>query len=92
MNNGMAQALQNLDQALGHVLEVRADVGVRMSQVENQLNINEDFTLQLQDSLSDIQDLDYAEAISRLNLQLTALQAAQQAYVKVQGLSLFNYL
>jgi len=42
--------------------------------------------------LSDIQDVDYAEAISRLNLQLTALQAAQQTYVKVQGLSLFNYL
>ncbi|MDX2464264.1 MAG: flagellar hook-associated protein FlgL [Porticoccus sp.] len=92
VNNGMGQALNNLDQALGHVLEVRADVGVRQSRVENQLNINESFTLQLQGTLSDIQDLDVAEAISRLNLQLTALQAAQQTYVKVQGLSLFNYL
>lgn len=92
VNNGMAQALNNLDQALGHVLEVRSDVGVRLSQVDNQRSINESFTLQLQDTLSDIQDVDYAEAISRLNLQLTALQAAQQTYVKVQGLSLFNYL
>ena len=92
VNNGMAQGLNNLDQALGHVLEIRAEVGVRMNHVENQININESFTLQLQDSLSDIQDLDYAEAISRLNLQLTALEAAQQTYVKVQGLSLFNYL
>lgn len=92
VNNGMGQALNHLDQALGHVLEVRADVGVRLSRVESQLNINESFTLQLQETLSGIQDLDYAEAISRFNLQLTALQAAQQAYVKVQGLSLFNYL
>lgn len=92
VNNGMAQALNNLDQALGHVLEVRSDVGVRLSQVDNQRSINDSFTLQLQDTLSDIQDVDYAEAISRLNLQLTALQAAQQTYVKVQGLSLFNYL
>jgi flagellar hook-associated protein 3 FlgL len=92
VNNGMGQALNNLDQALGHVLEVRAGVGVRQSQVDNQRNINESFTLQLEDTLSGIQDLDYAEAISRLNLQLTALQAAQQTYVKVQGLSLFNYL
>tara|TARA_R110002074_G_scaffold30521_1_gene86369 strand:- start:331 stop:1533 length:1203 start_codon:yes stop_codon:yes gene_type:complete len=92
VNNGMGQALNNIDQALGHVLEVRADVGVRQSRVDNQLNINESFTLQLQGTLSDIQDLDVAEAISRLNLQLTALQAAQQTYVKVQGLSLFNYL
>lgn len=92
VNNGMGQALNNIDQALGHVLEVRADVGVRLNQVETQRSINESFTLQLESTLSDIQDLDYAEAISRLNLQLTALQAAQQTYVKVQGLSLFNYL
>jgi flagellar hook-associated protein 3 FlgL len=92
VNNSMGQALNNLDQALGHVLEIRSDVGVRLSQVDNQRSINESFTLQLQDTLSDIQDVDYAEAISRLNLQLTALQAAQQTYVKVQGLSLFNYL
>ncbi|MEH6616212.1 MAG: flagellar hook-associated protein FlgL [Porticoccus sp.] len=92
VNNGMGQALNNLDQALGHVLEVRASVGVRLSQVESQQNINESFTLQLQGTLSGIQDLDYTEAISRFNLQLTALQAAQQSYVKVQGLSLFNYL
>jgi len=36
--------------------------------------------------------LDYAQAASRLNMQMTGLQAAQQSYVKVQGLSLFNYL
>jgi flagellar hook-associated protein 3 FlgL len=74
------------------MLAVRADVGVRQNQVENQQSLNEDFNLQLEQTLSSVQDLDYAQAISELNLQLTALQAAQQAYVKVQGLSLFNYL
>jgi len=92
LNNAMAQALDNLDQALGSVLAVRADVGVRLNHVENQSNLNESFTLQLQETLSGLQDLDFAEAISRLNLQLTALQAAQQVYVRVQGLSLFNFL
>ncbi|MCB1666986.1 MAG: flagellar hook-associated protein FlgL [Porticoccaceae bacterium] len=92
LNTAMGQALENLDQGIGQVLDVRAAVGVRLNQVENQLNINDSFKLQMEETLSDIQDLDYAEAISRLNLQLTALQAAQQAYVKVQGLSLFNYL
>jgi len=92
LNNVMAQSLENIDQALGNVLAVRADVGVRLNQVENQRNLNESFTLQLRNTLSGIQDIDYAEAISRLNLQLTALQAAQQVYVRVQGLSLFNYL
>lgn len=92
LNNAMARALDNLDQAQGNVLEVRSDVGVRLSQVDNQFNINESFNLQLQSTLSKVQDLDYAEAISRFNLELTALQAAQQSYVKMQGLSLFNYL
>ena len=92
VNNAMGRGLNNLDQAIGHMLAVRADVGVRLNQVENQQSLNEDFNLQLEQTLSSVQDLDYAQAISELNLQLTALQAAQQAYVKVQGLSLFNYL
>ena len=48
--------------------------------------------LRLERQTSELNDLDFAEAVSRLNLQTTALQAAQQAYIKIQGLSLFNYL
>ena len=92
VNNAMGRALNNLDQSIGHVLSVRSEIGVRLNRVESQLSLNEDFNLQLESTLSNLQDLDYAEAISELNLQLTALQAAQQAYVRVQGLSLFNYL
>ena len=92
INNGMGRALNNLDQAMDNILQVRADVGVRLNQVESQQAINETFNLQLQTTLSDVQDLDYAEAISRFNLELTALEAAQQSYVKMQSLSLFNYL
>ena len=92
LNTALGQALENLDRGLDSVLEVRADVGVRQQQVASQLDINDSFNLQLQTTLSDVQDLDYAEAISRFNLELTALQAAQQAYVRMQGLSLFNFL
>lgn len=41
--------------------------------------------------MSNLRDLDYAAAITRLNLQITGLQAAQASYVKIRGLSLFNY-
>ncbi|MFT6051722.1 MAG: flagellar hook-associated protein 3 FlgL [Halioglobus sp.] len=91
-NNGMSRALNNIDGALGHVLDLRADVGVRLNHVDRQLDINDSFNLQLEATLSEIQDLDYAEAISRFNLQLTTLEASQQAYIKLQGLSLFNFL
>lgn len=92
LNNAMAVALDELDQAQGALLEVRAQVGVRLQLVQSQLDINDSFNLQLQETLSGLQDLDFAEAVSRFNLELTALQAAQQAYVRMQGLSLFNFL
>lgn len=90
--NAVASGLNNLNQALDNVLEVQTDVGVRLSRIDTQETINEEFDLSLRTALSDVQDLDFAEAISRLNLQLVALQAAQQTFVTTQGLSLFDYL
>ncbi|MEM1404369.1 MAG: flagellar hook-associated protein FlgL [Pseudomonadota bacterium] len=92
VNNLLASGIYNLDEAIGNVLEVRTDVGARMNRVSAQQSINEDFNLQLQTALSDVQDIDYADAISRLNLQLVALQAAQQTFVTTQRLSLFDYI
>jgi flagellar hook-associated protein 3 FlgL len=92
INNVLGSALTNLDQGIGNVLEVQSEVGVRLNRIESQQQINEEFNLQLQTTLSDVQDVDFAEAISRLNLQLVALQAAQQTYVTTQRLSLFNFL
>jgi len=46
----------------------------------------------LQENRSTLEDLDYAEAVSRFERQLLALQASQQSFVKIEGLSLFNYL
>lgn len=92
LNNAINRALVDLDQGLQNLLDIRADLGTRMQAVDNQDRINEDQLLQMRSTLSEIEDLDYAEAISRFSLQQTALQAAQQTYVQVQRLSLFNYL
>ena len=91
-HNEMGQGLANLDQAISGLSSVRAGIGARLNNLETIESINQDFKLQLQTVLSETQDLDFAEAISRFNLQLTSLQAAQQAFVKTSGLSLFNYL
>lgn len=84
--------LDDLDQSMQRILNVRASIGARLNALDLQHDLNEDFVLDMQSVLSDTQDLDYAEAISRFNLQLVGLQAAQQAFVRVQGLSLFNFL
>ncbi len=91
-HNGINRALVNIDQSLGRIVEIRSQVGARLNTIDGQKNANDAFSLQLEQSLSDVQDLDYAEAISRMNRQLLGLEAAQQAFVKVQGLSLFNFL
>ncbi|MGH8549221.1 MAG: flagellar hook-associated protein FlgL [Methylococcales bacterium] len=81
-----------IDSALQRIDAVRSTIGARLNTLDQQKNLNDGTVLDIRSALSDVQDLDYAEAISRLNLQSTVLQAAQQAYVRVQGLSLFNYL
>jgi len=89
-NNG--DFLTNITASLDTVVDTRAKVGARLNAIDQQRQINDGLSLTMQTTLSEIQDLDYAEAISRLTRQTTALQAAQQSFVKVQGLSLFNYL
>lgn len=92
VQNSMAQGIANLDQMLTAVNNQRASVGARLNNIESMETINEDFKLQLDTLKSETQDLDFAEAISRFNLQLTSLQAAQQAYVKTSELSLFRFM
>jgi flagellar hook-associated protein 3 FlgL len=90
--NGYPEALSDIDAALGQLLNTRAKVGARLNAIEDQQSANAAFDLAVTDVRSSLEDLDYAEAISRFNQQLTALQAAQQTFLRIQDLSLFNFL
>jgi flagellar hook-associated protein 3 FlgL len=85
-------ALTNLDQSIDNILRVRAQLGSRLNEIESLSSVNEDLNLQYQQTLSQLQDLDYAKAISDLTRKQVDLQAAQQSFVKASQLSLFNYL
>lgn len=89
---GLNAGLSNLDQSIERLVQLRTEVGTRLTMLDTQDRANDEYELQLETTRSDIRDLDFAEAVGRLNLQLTGLQAAQQAYSRVQGLSLFNFL
>lgn len=88
----VSAALGGLDDSLDRVLTTRAQIGSQLVEVEQLGFIGSDLDLQYQTTLSDLQDLDYNEAISRLTQQRTFLEAAQQSFLKTTGLSLFNYL
>ena len=90
--SGYPQALTDIDSALSSLLSTRSKVGARMNAVDDQRAANEAFDLAAAEVRSTLEDLDYAEAISRFNQQLTALQASQQSFIKIQDLSLFNFL
>ena len=92
LNNGLVATHSNLDNALNNILTIRAEVGTRLKEIDSLDNSGEDTDLQYAKTLSELQDLDYAKAISSLVQQQTTLSAAQQSFVKISGLSLFNYL
>ena len=78
--------------AIDHISSSRAKVGARLNALDTQRALVGELIYQSQNTMSDLEDLDFAEAVSRLNLQSVALQASQQSFNKIQNLSLFNYL
>ena len=91
-NQAMANGLAELDQGLDHLSGIRTKIGARMNALDDQQNTNGDFAVHLKQTISDIGDLDYAEAATRLSQEMLVLQAAQQSFIKIEGLSLFNYM
>lgn len=91
-NHPVDRYIDDIHFALDNLVNVRASVGGRLNSIDEQREVNADLELSLQSYKSIEEDLDYAEAIARFERQMTALQAAQQSYVKIKGLSLFDYL
>ena len=90
--NAMFRVGASIDQALQHVLDSRADVGARMVELDALSALGEDLDVQYQSQISDLIDLDYTQAVSELSKNQLQLQAAQQSFLKVTSLSLFNFL
>ncbi len=92
MNNALNRAIGDLDNGMKHIGTVHAEVGTRLNILQNQDLINNDFIITSKISLSKVRDLDLAEAITDLNLRKVGLEAAQSSFVRIQNLSLFNFL
>lgn len=88
----MGQALKQIDNSMARISDVRSEVGARLAVLSDSTDDQLDRQLDLKTQLSQIRDLDYADAITTLNIQLAGLQAAQQSYARISNLNLFNYL
>ncbi len=90
--NGINTALSNLDNGHDNLLRVRSAIGTRLREVDDTQSSQSDLVLHHQTTLADLRDLDYAKAISDLTRQQLTYEAAQKSFVRVQELSLFNFL
>lgn len=84
--------LSELPQAIERITLLTSSVGARVNTLDSQNNTHTSFLIQLNSTLADLDGFNLIEASTRLSQQTVSLQAAQQAFVKVQNLSLFKFI
>lgn len=89
---GLGAANGKLQSSLDDVLTIRASVGTKLNELDALYLAGADRDLQYTATLSDLQDLDYAKALSDLSKQQTILEAAQKSFITTTSLSLFNFM
>jgi flagellar hook-associated protein 3 FlgL len=92
LNNSMNVAINNIDQALNQSETVQSSVGARLNTITTQQSMASSQQVQLQESITNLQGLNFASAITSLDQQNTTLSAAMQAFTLTQGLSLFKFI
>lgn len=69
-----------------------AQIGTDLNVVDMQNSVLDEVTLRLKITKSDTEDLDYTKAITKMNKDQLALEAAQSSFAKISQLSLFKYM
>lgn len=95
INNKPAEiqrSVGELDTAQLGMTESIANVGSGMNVLESQQAVAEENILRMKTTLSDVKDVDYTEAITQMNKDMLALEAAQSSFSKISQMNLFDYI
>lgn len=84
--------LSNINASLNHISTRQGEAGINLQLIQSQETFHADNELLMEQGRSVIEDLDFATAVTKFEQSKQALQAAQQTYAQLQGLSLFNYI
>ena len=90
--SNIQRGISEVDGLQQGVSEGLAQIGTDLTVVDMQNSVLDEVVLRLKATRSDVEDLDYTEAITRMNKDQLALQAAQSGFAKISQLSLFNYI
>lgn len=85
-------ALDGLDGAMEKVMLKRTEIGEQLRSIDSRTRLAESGTIEVQARLSQLQDLDFAKAISEFQQNQIALSAAMRTYSEISRMSLFDYL
>lgn len=86
------QELDNLDTDLATLLSSQSSLGGLLTRIEVTERIHEDDKITLSDKKANAEGIDYAQAISDLKFQESALQASLQVSAQIIKPSLLNYI
>ncbi len=88
----IADSIGVIDNTSSAVNSALTGIGAEINMLENAEDTNIDLQTSNKAMQSSLEDLDYAEAITRLTMEQTALSATQKSFVSSNQLSLFNYI
>lgn len=91
-NTGLTTAIGDMKSALNSVLNERAKIGAQLDELDELDVAGDAMDLQYKTSLSEIQDLDYADALSQVSKYEVIMEAAQKTFASTTQLSLFNFM
>ena len=86
------QGISDLQQMHSNLTLSQVQNGSDQTVVQSQLDVLDETSLRFKSTLSEIEDLDYAAAVTRMNKEMMALEAAMGSFSKISGLSLFDYI
>lgn len=92
LRSGTDISIEQIDKGIERMLSTQAESGARQNRVEAVGNRIKDSNIVLQSMLSKIEDVDYAEAITRLKSEESIYQATLAASSKIIQPSLMDFL
>lgn len=92
VRNALGTANAKIANAHDNVLTVRSAVGSRLAELDSLDASGEWRNIVDQTYLSELQDLDYASALTEFAQRESNLRATQQTFARLQSIALFNYL
>lgn len=90
--SGIGETLDDLEAALSKTQANISHVGTYVSKIENYIEYKDVRNLDIDESLSQMMDVDIAQVVTEFNALSNAYEAMLYSMAKIQNLSVLNYL